>query len=110
MNSTAGFLVFLLLLLVALAGFLFRLNNEGAATLWLGRDVAPLSLGIWVLGAFLVGGATGLLGGYGLWNKLQVRRQINSLRKQLQKEQADNRQLQEQVASLEAKPGNPDRD
>lgn len=109
MKSTAGFLVFLLLVLVALAGFLFMLNNEGMATLWLGRDVGPLSLGIWVLGAFLAGGLAGLLGGYGLWNKLQVRREISSLRKQLQKEQLDKRQLQEQVASLETMPGNTDR-
>lgn len=94
MKRMAGFLVFLLLALVVLAGFLFMLNNELPVSLWLGRSFGPVSLGSWVLGGFAAGGILGLLTGYGLWHKLQLRLELRRLRHELQQERETRQAIQ----------------
>jgi uncharacterized integral membrane protein len=91
MKRLARFLLFLLLLIVLLAGFVFTLNNTAPVGLWLGTDMAPKPLSIWMLLAFTTGSLLGLLLGLGLWqrfrNKLEVR-QLRARVAQLEQELA----------------------
>lgn len=106
MKRMAGFLVFLLLVLVVLAGFLFTLNNDTPATLWFGRNFGPYSLGLWVLGAFVSGAVLGLVAGYGLWSKLRLRLEMRRLRRELEDERRSAQQLRDRLVS--ADPGHSD--
>ena len=96
MKRLAGFLVFLLLVLMVLAGFLFMLNNEAPVSLWLGRSFGPFSMGFWVLGSFAFGAVLGLVAGYGLWNRLQMR-QLRRARRELQQERSSRQALQDRL-------------
>lgn len=84
MKSLARFLLFLLLILVLFAGFIFTLNNSAAVPLWLGIDLNPRPLGVWVLLAFIVGGLAGLLLGLGLWQRFRGRIAAHQLKRRLQ--------------------------
>ena len=89
MKRLVRFLLFLLLILVLLAGFVFTLNNTTAVPLWLGADLSPKPLSIWMLLAFSSGGLIGLLLGLGLWQRFLHAREARQLRlrvKQLEQE------------------------
>jgi putative membrane protein len=89
MKRLVRFLLFLLLVVVLLAGFVFTLNNTDAVPLWLGVDLAPKPLSIWMLLAFASGGLLGLLLGFGLWQRFLHAREARQLRmrvKQLEQE------------------------
>jgi uncharacterized integral membrane protein len=90
MKSLARFLLFLLLILVLFAGFIFTLNNSAAVPLWLGTALNPRPLGIWVLLAFIAGGLAGLLLGLlGLWQRFRQRIEVHQLKKRLQQAEMD---------------------
>lgn len=61
MKRLARFLLFLLLLAALLAGFVFTLNNTLAVPLWLGIDLDPQPLSVWMLLAFASGGLLGVV-------------------------------------------------
>lgn len=89
MKRLVRFLLFLLLIIVLLAGFVFTLNNTTAVPLWLGTEFSPKPLSIWMLLAFSSGGLLGLLLGFGLWQRFLHAREARQLRnrvKQLERE------------------------
>lgn len=94
MKRLARFLLFLLLVLVLLAGFVFTLNNTTVVPLWLGTDLDPKPLSVWFLLAFSAGGLLGLLLGLGLWRSVRHRLELRQLRariRQLEQEAAMSR-------------------
>jgi uncharacterized integral membrane protein len=102
MKSLVRFLLFLLLILVLFAGFIFTLNNTVTVPLWLGADLNPRPLGVWVLLAFVVGGLAGLLLGLGLWQRFRSRMEVRQLKSRLQ-------QAEMELAILkQAPPNTPD--
>jgi len=106
MRRLARFLTLLLLIVVVLAGFLFIIKNDIKTGLWLGKELEPRSLGLWVLAAFMAGGLAGLLLGLGLWGKLRQRLALTQSRQQLQKCRDESRNLQEQLDILDRKSRN----
>jgi uncharacterized integral membrane protein len=93
MKRLARFLLFLLLVVVLLAGFVFTLNNPTAVPLWLGVDLAPKPLSIWMLLAFSSGGLLGLLLGFGLLQRYLHAREARQLRNRV-------RQLEQELEAL----------
>lgn len=93
MKRLARFLLFLLLILVLLAGFVFTLNNTTPVPLWLGTDLNPKPLSVWMLLAFSGGGLLGLLLGLGLWQRFRSGLEVRQLRTRL-------RQLEQEAAVL----------
>ena len=87
MSTLIRFIVGLLFLLVVLAGFIFASNNSIVVPLWIGIDLAPQSLAVWILLAFAWGGVLGLLLGYGLFRRIKAHLKINKLEAQLKKKQ-----------------------
>ena len=83
MKRLARFLLFLLLLPVLAAGFLFTLNNTVAVPLWFGTYLNPRPLGLWMLLAFASGGLLGLLLGLRLWQRFRSRLELRQLRARL---------------------------
>jgi len=83
MKSIARFLLFLLFVLVVFSGFLFTVNNTVEIPLWLGTSLPPKPLGLWVLLAFAVGALLGLLLGFGLWRRVQLKLQVRQLKHRL---------------------------
>lgn len=83
MKSIARFLLFLLFVLVVFSGFLFTVNNTVEIPLWFGATLPPKPLGLWVLFAFAAGALLGLLLGFGLWRRVQLKLQVRQLRNQL---------------------------
>lgn len=97
MKSLSRFLLFLFLVLVVLAGFIFTLKNSNPVALWLLVDFSPRPLSLWVIAAFLAGGFSGLLLGLGLWRNMRNRLRLHHLEagmKKLQDENARLKQLQ----------------
>ncbi|HEY0962632.1 MAG TPA: lipopolysaccharide assembly protein LapA domain-containing protein [Pseudomonadales bacterium] len=80
MKRLTRFLLVLVLLAVLLAGFIFTLNNTMAVPLWLGTDLNPQPLGLWMLLSFASGGLLGLLLGLGLWRRFRLKREVRQLR------------------------------
>jgi uncharacterized integral membrane protein len=99
MKSIARFLLFLVLILVVLSGFIFTINNTVEVPLWLGVGFAPRPLGVWILLAFTAGGLAGLLLGLGLWRRVQSRLQLRQLRLRLQQTEAELARLKQQAAN-----------
>jgi uncharacterized integral membrane protein len=100
MKRLARFLLFLLLILVLLAGFVFTLNNTAAVPLWLGADLTPKPLGIWMLLAFTIGSLLGLLLGLGLWQRFRQGLEVRHLRARV-------RQLEHELNVLKPEPTAP---
>jgi len=100
MKRLVKFLLFLLLLLVLLAGFVFTLNNTTAVPLWLGVDFNPKPLSVWMLLAFSSGGLIGLLLGLGLWQRFLHAREARQLRIRVQ-------QLEQELHALKPPQGTP---
>lgn len=88
MSKITRFIAALFFLLVVLAGFIFTSNNNVVVPLWIGIDLAPQSLAVWVLLAFAWGGVIGLLLGYGLFRRIRAQLKINQLEAQLKKNQS----------------------
>jgi uncharacterized integral membrane protein len=70
MKSLHTFITILVVIMVMMAGFLFTLYNTQPVTVWAGTELPAWPLGIWILGAFIAGGFTGLLLGAGLLRRL----------------------------------------
>jgi uncharacterized integral membrane protein len=100
MKRLVRFLLFLLLVVVLLAGFVFTLNNPTAVPLWLGTDLAPRPLSIWMLLAFSSGGLLGLLLGFGLWQRFLHMREARQLRNRV-------KQLEQELDALKQPPAPP---
>jgi uncharacterized integral membrane protein len=98
MKSFAGFLKFLLLMSIVIAGFIFALQNSTPVGLWLVQDFAPRPLSLWILFAFSCGGLSGLLLGYGLWRKIRLSWQLHQLQTQL-------RTCRQELAELRSQQG-----
>ena len=95
MKRLARFLLFLLLIVVLLAGFVFTLHNTSPVPLWLGVDLDPRPLGLWMVLAFGAGGLIGLLLGLGLWQRVRHRLETRHMRARV-------RQLEHELALLKA--------
>ncbi len=90
MSKITRFIAGLFFLLVVLAGFIFTSNNSVMVPLWIGIELSPQSLAVWVLLAFAWGGVLGLLLGYGLFRRIKSQLRINQLEAQLKKSQGNN--------------------
>ena len=90
MSKITRFIIALLFLLVVLVGFIFTSNNSVMVPLWVGVELAPQSLAVWVLLAFAWGGVLGLLLGYGLFRRIKAQLRINHLEALLKKTQDAN--------------------
>lgn len=105
MKRLARFLLLMLLLAVLLAGFVFTLNNTTAVPLWLGTDLNPQPLGLWMLLAFATGGLLGLLLGLGLWRRFRQNIELRQLRTKVRQLESELIALKKQGAAPEAPPG-----
>lgn len=106
MKRLARFVLLLLLLVVLLAGFVFTLNNTMPVPLWLGADLNPQPLGLWMLLAFGSGGLLGLLLGLGLWRRFRQRLEVRHLRAKVRELEHELNGLKQQRApATEALPG-----
>ncbi|MGV3592684.1 MAG: lipopolysaccharide assembly protein LapA domain-containing protein [Gammaproteobacteria bacterium] len=105
MKRLARFLLLMLLLAVLLAGFVFTLNNPTAVPLWLGTDLDPQPLGLWMLLAFATGGLLGLLLGLGLWRRFRQNIELRQLRTKVRQLESELIALKKQGAPPEAPPG-----
>ncbi|MAM70721.1 MAG: hypothetical protein CMP91_06215 [Gammaproteobacteria bacterium] len=85
MRKIIRFLAWLLFLLVVLAGFLFASNNTIEVPLWIGVELAPQSLAVWIILAFAWGGVLGLLLGFGLFRRIRAQHKINKLEARINK-------------------------
>ena len=85
MSKLTCFIAWLSFLLVLLAGFIFASNNSVEVPLWIGIELAPQSLAIWLILAFAWGGLLGLLLGYGLFRRIKAQLRIRQLEAQLKK-------------------------
>jgi lipopolysaccharide assembly protein A len=90
MSKITRFIAGLFFLLVVLAGFIFTSNNSVMVPLWIGIELSPQSLAVWVLLAFAWGGVLGLLLGYGLFRRIKAQIKINQLEARLKKNQNKN--------------------
>ncbi|MGA1742371.1 MAG: hypothetical protein ACO4AC_09465 [Pseudohongiellaceae bacterium] len=90
MSKITRFIIVLLFLLLVLVGFIFTSNNSVMVQLWVGIELAPQSLAVWVLLAFAWGGVLGLLLGYGLFRRIKAQFRINQLEALLKKTQEGN--------------------
>ena len=83
--------VMLALVIVAL-GFWFTSENSGAVSLVVFGFVLPeLKVGLWVLGAFLLGAALGVFTGIG--PRMNASRQLKKQRNALKKQEAELHRL-----------------
>lgn len=89
MIRIARFLLFILLTLVLLTGFVFTLNNTVAVPLWVGTELTAKPLGVWILLAFAIGGLAGLLLGLGLWSRFRSNRELRQIRMRLQQSEKE---------------------
>ncbi|MBT8147080.1 MAG: DUF1049 domain-containing protein [Gammaproteobacteria bacterium] len=85
MHNLARLSVWTFLLLVFFASIGFSFLNTTPVSLSLGVwTFAPQPVAVWVVAAFALGGALGLLFGAGLGGLLKARREIRQLRAQLE--------------------------
>lgn len=105
MKRLARFLLLMLLLAVLLAGFVFTLNNTTAVPLWLGADLSPQPLGLWMLLAFATGGLLGLLLGLGLWRRFRQNVELRQVRTKVRQLESELGALKKQGMPPEVPPG-----
>ncbi len=89
MKRILRFITSLIVLLFVLAGFVFTSNNSVEVPLWIGVELAPQRLAVWVLLAFIWGGALGLILGYGFFRRIKTKIKIHDLEGRLKKSQAN---------------------
>lgn len=85
MRKLIRYLGYVIFLLIVLAGFLFAGKNTSEVPLWIGIQLAPQSLAVWVLLAFAWGGVLGLLIGFGLFRRIRANYRIHQLEARLKK-------------------------
>ena len=78
-------LFFIFLVGIILLAFLFAVNNTTEVSLWLGMQMPPLSVGVLMICAFILGGVLGLVLGLRIFQQLKYILQIRHLRSQLGK-------------------------
>ncbi len=93
MSKIFRFITGLFFLLVVLASFIFTSNNSVVVPLWIGIDLAPQSIAVWILIAFTGGGFLGLLLGYGLFRRIKAQHKIKQLEALLKKTQGSKSTL-----------------
>lgn len=85
MKGLVRFITFLVFVGIILLAFLFAVNNTTEVSLWLGMQMPPLSVGVLVICAFILGGVLGLVLGLRIFQQLKYILQIRHLRSQLNK-------------------------
>ena len=85
MKGFFRFLIFLVFVSIVLLAFLFAVNNTTEIALWVGIDLPPVSVGVLVIGVFILGGLIGLLLGLGMLRQLKTIVEIRQLRSQVRK-------------------------
>lgn len=85
MRKLIRYLGYIIFLLLVLAGFVFASKNTSEVPLWIGIQLAPQSLAVWVLLAFAWGGVVGLLIGFGLFRRIRANYRIHQLEARLKK-------------------------
>jgi len=93
MKSFFRFLFFLILILTVLAGFLFTIRNPEPVKLWLGIDLEPRPLSVWLIGAFIMGGLAGAILAAGLWRRFRNRLIIRQLNQTISQQSLEISQL-----------------
>ena len=85
MRKLINFLGLMCFLLVVLAGFIFASQNTSEVPLWIGVELAPQNMAVWILLAFAWGGVLGLGIGYGLFRRIKAQYRIHQLEARLKK-------------------------
>ena len=85
MKSFVRFITLLLFVGIVLLAFLFAVRNTTEISLWIGIELPPLSAGVLLILAFILGGLLGLLLGVGVFRQLGYRVRIRKLEMQLNK-------------------------
>ena len=83
MSAFIRFVIVIIFIAIVLVGFVFSVNNTMEVPLWVGVDLAPQRIGIWVMMAFIVGAMSGLLLGFGLFKRIKYKVQLIQLRSRL---------------------------
>lgn len=85
MSSLIRFVFCLILLAIVLLGFVFSNYNPTEVPLWIGFELSPQRVGVWLILAFALGGIIGLLLGFGFFRRIKYRVELYQLRAQLKK-------------------------
>ncbi|MDR2213558.1 MAG: LapA family protein [Pseudomonadales bacterium] len=104
MKYITQLLLFLVFLLVVLAGYLFTQRNPEPVALWVGLQLEARPLSVWILGAFISGGVIGLALGLGIWRGLKTRYTLRQQRQRIEQLEQQSKQLRERLHQLEDKP------
>jgi len=89
-NILSGFF----LILVFVASITFSYFNTAEVGIALGNiQLAPKPIAVWIIGAFVIGGAIGLLLGLGIVRQLKSRNEIRKLKRQLSESRQEVNQL-----------------
>ena len=83
MKGFVRFITFLVFVGIILLAFLFAVNNTTVVTLWIGREMPPLSVGVLIICTFILGGLLGLILGLRIFRQLKYILEIRQLRSQL---------------------------
>lgn len=73
---------------IILLAFLFAVRNTTQVSLWIGITLPQMSVGVLVIGAFILGGLLGLLLGMGIFRQLRYMVKIRHLKSQLARAQS----------------------
>ncbi|MCY4263655.1 MAG: LapA family protein [Gammaproteobacteria bacterium] len=94
MRKLSSFFSGLFLVLVFVASISFSYFNDTEVVISLGNvEFTPLPVSVWIIGAFVAGGAIGLFMGLGLVKQLRSRREISRLKSKLDETQMEVNQL-----------------
>lgn len=85
MKGLYHFIKFLLFAGMVLLAFLFAVNNTTEVSLWIGRELQPVSIGVLLIVVFILGGFLGLVLGLGIFRQLKYVLEIRQLRSQVKK-------------------------
>ncbi len=85
MRKLMHFMELVCFLLVVLGGFIFASQNTSKVPLWIGVELAPQNMAVWILLAFAWGGVLGLAIGYGLFRRIKAQYRIRQLEARLKK-------------------------
>ena len=85
MKGLFRFITFFVFAGTVFLAFLFAVNNTTEVSLWVGLELPAISLGVLIIGVFILGGLIGLVLGLGILRQLKYIIQIRQLRSQLGK-------------------------
>ena len=83
MKGFVRFITFLAFIGVVLLGWMFAWKNTTEVTLWFGRDISAVSVGVLVITVFILGAVIGLLLGVGILRQLKTMVEIRKLKNQI---------------------------